>query len=162
MIEAFLSLALWGAFDLPDQTSSPSGQLIMVDEHRCALSRGPYCIIIGEGENSVERRGRYNLVRIHYDESLGDVTIREPVSCSNSISRNPYVSSISRRRSRILITFYLNDRCNVTVSAPDHHADPSARGIVIALTQIQTCRTTSCEWRPLATLISRRGLGWPD
>jgi len=161
MITAFFSIAFSATSSLSGHTPPVPGPLMMVDEHRCVLSRGPYCIIMGEGENSVERHDRYNLIKIHYDDDLGDVTIREPITCRNSLSSSPYISSISRSRFRIHIGFYLNARCNVTVSAPDHHADPMARGIVIALTQIQTCVTASCEWRPLGTLISRRGLGWP-
>jgi hypothetical protein len=155
IITAFSAFASW-------QTPAPQQPLLMADPHICVLPRGPYCIIMGEGENIVNRRRHNTIIRIRYDEDYNDVIIIEPLSCENSITRAPYLSSISRRRSRIFIQFYLNPRCDITVSAPDHHIDAIARGIVIALTQIHICMRVPCEGRPLATLISRRALGWPD
>ena len=149
-------------FVFASQPIAPQRPIIMIDRHICVLARGPYCVIMGEGENIVERRRGYSVIRIRYDEPSNDVVILEPSSCQNSVASAPYVSTISRRRSRISIQLYLNPRCSITVSALDHHADATPRGIVIALTQIHTCMSTPCEGRPLATLISRRALGWPD
>jgi hypothetical protein len=147
------------------QDPMPRRAPLMADPQICFLSRGPYCILGGEGEMSILRRSRYSLIRIRYEETgqpNRDILVKEPVECERSLSIKPYIFSISRHRSFLSVVFRLNHRCDITVSTPDHHNDIAARGIVIALTQIQMCMSAPCEGRPLATLISRRALGWPD
>lgn len=143
------------------QGSPPDRLPLMVDRPICALSRGAYCVLGGEGDVSVTRRGSSHRVRIQYD-GRHDVLVTEPNGCGAALSRAPYLLSVSRRRSRIIMVFRLHRRCDLTVSAPDHLSEERPHGIVIALTQIQMCTSPPCEGRPLATLISRRALGWPD
>jgi len=135
---------------------------LMVDGPICSLSRGAYCVLQGEGETTITRRGASNLVRIRFGDDGQDILISEPSGCRADVSNRPYIASIDRRGSRITLVFRLHARCDLRVSVPDHHSDQLARGIVIGLTQIQMCLTSPCEGRPLATLISRRALGWPD
>lgn len=164
MIIASIIGALMAHPEPPPVTTSDRPP-IMADPHICVLERGAYCIIMGEGENIVRRSRNNTIIRIIYETVAGDVVIVEPPSCHNSFSIRPYIDSIWRRNGRISIKFHLNDRCSLTVSARDHYSEAIPRGIAIALTQIYMCTNGPCRHAgglPLATLINRRALGWPD
>ena len=137
---------------------------LMVDKPVCALVRDSYCIIDGDGEMSTRRRSNSDLIRIRikYGEDGENVIVTELGRCKDTISGRPLISSMNRSRSRVTLFFRLNQTCIIRVSFPDHNRDAIARGIGIALTQIQMCMRTPCEGPRLAALIGRRALGWPD
>lgn len=141
--------------------------MIIADSHFCGLARGAYCILEGEGRAAVTGRPGRRHVWVRFDDGAPAILITESGTCEGSLSGNPYIAEISRRRGKLSLRVRLDPGCEMHVSVPDHRSEPSGHAAIVALTQINLC-LRACEVfprpldnvRPLATLISRHALGW--